>query len=61
MGRAADAIAASIPRAERAVIEGAGHVVDATLAPVIERFLAAPKPELLFRVRDPGRLDSGRS
>lgn len=43
MGRAADAIAASIPRAERAVIEGAGHVVDATLlAPVIERFVASP-------------------
>jgi len=42
MGRAADAIAASIPQAEREVIEGAGHMVDATLlAPVLERFFAA--------------------
>lgn len=42
MGRAADAIAASIPHAEREVIEGAGHMVDATLlAPVLERFFAA--------------------
>jgi hypothetical protein len=42
MGRAADAIAASIPHAERAVIEGAGHMVDATLlAPVLARFFAA--------------------
>jgi pimeloyl-ACP methyl ester carboxylesterase len=43
MSRAADAIAASIPRAERAVVEGAGHMVDASLlAPVIGRFFAAP-------------------
>ena len=43
MGRAADAIAASIPRAERAVVEGAGHMVDASLlAPVIGQFFAAP-------------------
>ena len=42
MGRAADAIAASIPHAERAVIEEAGHMVDTTLlAPVLERFFAA--------------------
>jgi pimeloyl-ACP methyl ester carboxylesterase len=42
MGRAAEAIAASIPNAERAVVEGAGHMVDATLlAPVLERFFAA--------------------
>jgi Alpha/beta hydrolase family len=42
MGRAADAIAVVIPHAERAVIEGAGHMVDATLlAPVIGRFFAA--------------------
>jgi hypothetical protein len=37
MDRAADAIAASIPQAERQVI--AGHTVDAKLvAPVLERF-----------------------
>jgi pimeloyl-ACP methyl ester carboxylesterase len=43
MGRAADAIAAVIPHAERAVIEGAGHMVDATLvAPVVGRFFASP-------------------
>lgn len=42
MGRAADEIAASIPGAERAVVEGAGHMVDATLiAPVLGRFFAA--------------------
>jgi hypothetical protein len=39
MTRSADAIAASIPRAERQVIDGAGHMVDAKLvAPVLERF-----------------------
>lgn len=39
MSRSADAIAASIPRAERQVIDGAGHMVDARLvAPVLERF-----------------------
>jgi pimeloyl-ACP methyl ester carboxylesterase len=39
MDRAADAIAASIPQAERQVIGGAGHMVDAKLvAPVLERF-----------------------
>jgi hypothetical protein len=36
---AADAIAASIPRAERRTIEGQTHVADPTaLAPVLERF-----------------------
>jgi pimeloyl-ACP methyl ester carboxylesterase len=39
MDRAADAITASIPRAERQIIDGVGHMVDATLvAPVLERF-----------------------
>jgi pimeloyl-ACP methyl ester carboxylesterase len=39
MDHAADAIAASIPQAERQVIGGAGHMVDAKLvAPVLERF-----------------------
>jgi pimeloyl-ACP methyl ester carboxylesterase len=39
MDCAADAIAASIPQAERQVIGGAGHMVDAKLvAPVLERF-----------------------
>ena len=39
MDRAAGAIAASIPQTERQVIDGAGHMVDATLvAPVLERF-----------------------
>jgi hypothetical protein len=39
MSRSADAIAASIPGAERQVIEGAAHMVDAKLvAPVLERF-----------------------
>jgi pimeloyl-ACP methyl ester carboxylesterase len=39
MDRAADAIAASIPLAERRIIDGGGHMVDATLvAPVLERF-----------------------
>jgi pimeloyl-ACP methyl ester carboxylesterase len=41
MTRSADAIAASIPNAERTVVEGAGHMVDATLlAPVLGRFFA---------------------
>lgn len=41
MDRAADAIAASIPRAERRIIEGGGHMVDAKLvAPVLERFFS---------------------
>jgi pimeloyl-ACP methyl ester carboxylesterase len=41
MSRSADTIAASIPNAERAVVEGAGHMVDATLlAPVLGRFFA---------------------
>ena len=40
MDRDADAIAASIPQAERQVIGGAGHMLDAKLvAPVLERFL----------------------
>src|SRR5215211_2414547 len=39
MSWSADVIASSIPRAERQVIEGAGHMVDAKLvAPVLERF-----------------------
>jgi pimeloyl-ACP methyl ester carboxylesterase len=39
MDRAADAIAASIPLAQRQIIEGGGHMVDAKLvAPVLERF-----------------------
>jgi alpha-beta hydrolase superfamily lysophospholipase len=39
MSRAADVIAASIPQAERQIIQGAGHMVDAKLvAPVLERF-----------------------
>jgi pimeloyl-ACP methyl ester carboxylesterase len=38
-GKAADAIAASIPQAERQTVEGQGHVVDPkALAPVLERF-----------------------
>jgi pimeloyl-ACP methyl ester carboxylesterase len=37
--QAADAIAASVPRAERQTIDGQGHVADAkVLAPVLERF-----------------------
>jgi hypothetical protein len=37
--RAADAVAASIPHAERQTIEGQGHVADPqALAPVLERF-----------------------
>jgi pimeloyl-ACP methyl ester carboxylesterase len=37
--QAADAIAASIPQAERRTIEGQGHVADPkTFAPVLERF-----------------------
>jgi pimeloyl-ACP methyl ester carboxylesterase len=39
MSRAADVIASSIPQAERQIIRGAGHMVDAELvAPVLERF-----------------------
>lgn len=39
MDRAADAIATSLPQAERRIIEGGGHMVDANvLAPVLERF-----------------------
>jgi hypothetical protein len=39
MDRAADAIAASIPRAERQVVEGGGHMVEANLVgPVLDRF-----------------------
>jgi pimeloyl-ACP methyl ester carboxylesterase len=38
-GKAADAIAASIPQAERQIIEGQTHMVDPkALAPVLERF-----------------------
>jgi pimeloyl-ACP methyl ester carboxylesterase len=41
-GKAADAIAASIPRAERQTIEGQTHMVDPkALAPVLERFFRA--------------------
>lgn len=37
--QAADAIAASIPQAERLTIEGQGHVADPkAVAPVLERF-----------------------
>jgi len=37
--QAADAIVASMPRAERLIIEGQTHVVDPkALAPVLERF-----------------------
>jgi hypothetical protein len=37
--RAADAIAATVPRAERLVLEGQGHVADpAALAPELVRF-----------------------
>jgi alpha-beta hydrolase superfamily lysophospholipase len=40
--QAADAIAASVPRAERLTLEGAGHMVDAkALAPVLERYFGA--------------------
>jgi pimeloyl-ACP methyl ester carboxylesterase len=40
-GKAADAIAASIPQAERQTIEGQTHMVDPkALAPVLERFFA---------------------
>jgi len=40
MDRAADAIAESIPQAERQIIEGGGHIVDAkVVAPVLERSL----------------------
>ena len=41
--RAADAIAASLPQAERRTLEGQGHVVDPkALAPVLERFFGEP-------------------
>jgi len=41
MGRAADALAASIPKAERQVIEGAGaHGRRDAARPVLERFFA---------------------
>jgi pimeloyl-ACP methyl ester carboxylesterase len=41
-GKAADAIAASIPQAERQTIEGQTHMVDPkALAPVLERFFEA--------------------
>lgn len=41
--RAADAIAETIPNAERLTVPGAGHMVDAeVLAPVLHRFLSAP-------------------
>jgi hypothetical protein len=41
MDRAANAIAASIDGAERVVIPGAGHMVDAGLvAPTLRRFFA---------------------
>jgi pimeloyl-ACP methyl ester carboxylesterase len=41
-GRAADAIVAAIPNAERVTLEGQWHMVDAkVLAPVLERFFAA--------------------
>jgi hypothetical protein len=40
--QAGDAIAATVPNAERLVIERQGHVADpATVAPVLERFLRA--------------------
>jgi hypothetical protein len=40
--RAADAIAASIPRAERLTLPGQGHVADPkVVAPVLERFFGA--------------------
>jgi hypothetical protein len=39
MDRAADAIATSIPRAEREIVEGGGHMVEAeVVAPVLDRF-----------------------
>ena len=41
--RAADAIAASIPRAQRLTLEGQTHMVDPkVLAPVLERFFTGP-------------------
>lgn len=37
--QAADAVAASLPHAQRLTVEGQGHVVGPkTLAPVLERF-----------------------
>ena len=40
-GKAADAIAASIPQAERQTIAGQTHMVDPkALAPVLERFFS---------------------
>ena len=42
LNQGADAIAASIPQAERQVIAGVGHMVDATqVAPVLTRFFTA--------------------
>ena len=42
MDRVADEIAAAIPQAERVVIEGGGHMVDAAVvAPVLDRFFRA--------------------
>ena len=41
-GPAGDAIAASLPRAERLVLEGQSHVADPkAIAPVLERFFSA--------------------
>ncbi len=41
--RAADAVAASIPRAQRLTLEGQTHMVDPkVLAPVLERFFTGP-------------------
>jgi pimeloyl-ACP methyl ester carboxylesterase len=43
MAETADALARLIPNAERATLEGQAHNVDpAALAPVLERFFAAP-------------------
>ena len=40
--QAADAIAASLPNAQRLVIEGQSHVADPkAVTPVLERFLAS--------------------
>ena len=40
--QAADAVAASVPQAERLTVQGEGHVVDPkTFAPVLERFFGA--------------------
>lgn len=41
--RAADAVAAALPKAERLVLEGQGHMVDANaLHPELERFFTSP-------------------